>query len=98
MTKTNFNQTHIHRAQVQHYYLKIPGVALRGLSISRTPPSLRRTAEAGPDHRTKSHVSVSLKRGGNMQFQVSVIFTSCGNVEIQGYVIPSCFRNRLRES
>ena len=37
MTKTNFKQTRIHRAQVQHYYLKIPGVMLGCLSISRTP-------------------------------------------------------------
>ena len=34
-------------------------------------------------HRTKSHVSVFLKRGGNMQFHVSVIFTSRGNVKTQ---------------
>ena len=27
--KTNFKQTHIHCGQVQHYYLKIPGVMLR---------------------------------------------------------------------
>ena len=27
-------------------------------------------------HRTKSHVSVFLKRGGNMQLHVSVMFTS----------------------
>ena len=27
----------IHCAQVQHYYLKIPGVMLRRLSISRKP-------------------------------------------------------------
>ena len=44
-------------------------------------------------HRTKSHVSVFLKRGGNMQRHVSVMFASCGNVEIQVYVIPSRFRN-----
>ena len=34
-------------------------------------------------HRTKSHVSVFLKHGGNMQFHVSVIFTSCRNVKTQ---------------
>ena len=34
-------------------------------------------------HRTKSHVSVFLKRNGNMQFHVSVIFTSRGNVKTQ---------------
>ena len=34
-------------------------------------------------HRTKSHVSVFLKRDGNMQFHVSVIFTSRGNVKTQ---------------
>ena len=34
-------------------------------------------------HRTKSHVSVFLKRGGNMQLHVSVIFTSRGNVKTQ---------------
>ena len=34
-------------------------------------------------HRTKSHVSVFLKRGGNMHFHVSVIFTSGGNVKTQ---------------
>ena len=35
-------------------------------------------------HRTKSHVSVFLKRGGNMQLHVSVMFTyaSYGNVKI----------------
>ena len=33
--KTNFKQTRIHCAQVQHYYLKISGVMLRGPSISR---------------------------------------------------------------
>ena len=44
-------------------------------------------------HRTKSHVSVFLKRGGNMQLHVSVMFTSCGNVKIQVYVIPSLFRD-----
>ena len=43
----NFKQTRIHCAQVQHY-LKIPGVMLRRLSISRIP-LVRRTAEAGPD-------------------------------------------------
>ena len=32
-------------------------------------------------------------RGGNMQLHVSVVFTSCGNVKIQVYVIPSRFRN-----
>ena len=35
--KTNFKQTHIHCAQVRRYYLKISGVMLHGLSISRTP-------------------------------------------------------------
>ena len=44
-------------------------------------------------HRTKSHVSVFLKRGGNMQLHGSVIFTSCGNVKIQICVIPSRLRN-----
>ena len=34
-------------------------------------------------HRTKSRVSVFLKRGGNMQLHVSVIFTSRGNVKTQ---------------
>ena len=41
-------------------------------------------------HRTKSHVSVFLKRGGNMRLHVSVMFTSCGNVKIQVYVFPWC--------
>ena len=40
-------------------------------------------------HRTKSHVSVFLKRGGNMQLHVSVMFTSYGNVKIKVYVFPS---------
>ena len=36
--KTNsVKQMRIHYAQVQHYYRKIPGFMLRGLSISRTP-------------------------------------------------------------
>ena len=44
-------------------------------------------------HWTKSHVSVFLKHGGNIQLHVSVMFTFCGNVKIQVYVIPSRFRN-----
>ena len=32
-------------------------------------------------HRAKSRVSVFLKRGGNMQLHVSVMFTFCGNVK-----------------
>ena len=40
-------------------------------------------------HRTKSHVSVFLKRGGNMRLLVSVMFTSYGNVKIKAYVLPS---------
>ena len=32
-------------------------------------------------HRAKSRVSVILKRGGNMQLHVSVMFTLCGNVK-----------------
>ena len=41
----------------------------------------RRRGSAPPAHRTKSHVSVFLKRDGNMHFHVSVIFTSRGNVK-----------------
>ena len=40
-----------------------------------------------------THVSVFLKRGGNMQLHVSVTFASCGNMKIQVYVISSRFRN-----
>ena len=32
-------------------------------------------------HRAKLRVSVFLKRGGNMQLHVSVMFTFCGNVQ-----------------
>ena len=40
-------------------------------------PSLEGRLELRPyaHHRTKSHVSVFLKRGGNMQLHVSVMFT-----------------------
>ena len=48
MTETNFKQTRIHLARVQHYY-KIPGVMLGCLDLYKPDTSLRRTIEAGPD-------------------------------------------------
>ena len=39
------------------------------------------TQSSSNQHRAKSRVSVFLKRGGNMQLHVSVMFTFCGNVK-----------------
>ena len=44
-------------------------------------------------HRTKSHVSVFLKRDGNMELVASVRFLCCGNVGIQVSLFLSRFRH-----
>ena len=45
-------------------------------------------------HRAKSRVSVFLKRGGNMQLHVSVMFTFCGNVKNASLRDPVTFPER----
>ena len=61
--------------------------------------------ETSVKHRTKSHVSVFLKRGGNMQLHVSVMFNMhkkwSGSVVYaatetrENVTKPSCFQNGL---
>ena len=74
-----FGESEVCRVNWITYYLSVCDL----LDVRLPLGFFFRTSDRNKDHRTKSHVSVFLKRGGNMQLHVSIIFTSCRNVKTQ---------------